>query len=272
MDRLFRANVNSFQSIVADLVNGEQIGAEDVSGHVEIYADLCEAKAVIDETMKTRTYDESDVVRRVLEARLMHLANRFWRRNDEQLIYSGTQLGLDDLVIEVQQWMSILSSRGITPKSATSKTAAATATSQAPLPATSYAQRLVSCPQRQQSTDICGVCGGMHETRLCNVLVNANVEERVQRLSAKGLCFHCFKGGHTARTCTERPKCEMPNCLMMHATLLHDRKVARSTPNPQAPPFRPRLPSAPEATQEAAGASVPAAAAASTNAIVNPII
>ena len=90
MDKLFKANVNTLQVIVADLAKGRQIGEEDVQGHVEIYADLCEAKSVIDETMKTRTYDESDVVRRVLEARLAHLANRFWRRNDEQLIYSGT--------------------------------------------------------------------------------------------------------------------------------------------------------------------------------------
>ena len=43
--------------------------------HIDIYADLCEAKAVINKTMRTRTYDESDVVRRVLEARLAHLAN-----------------------------------------------------------------------------------------------------------------------------------------------------------------------------------------------------
>ena len=66
---------------------------------------------MIDETMKTRTYDESDVVQRVLEARLTHLANRFWRRNDEQLLFSGMQLGLDDLIMELKKWISILSNR-----------------------------------------------------------------------------------------------------------------------------------------------------------------
>ena len=179
--------MNTFQIIIADLVKGKQIGEEDVEGHVEIYTDLCEAKAVIDETMKTRTYDESDVVRRVLEARLTHLANRFWRRNDEQLLFSGTQLGLDDLIMELTKWMSVLSNRGITTKAATTKIAAAAVTSGTPLPATSYAQRLTSSPPKQQPTCLCGICGGVHETRLCNVLANANVEERVQRLSAKGL-------------------------------------------------------------------------------------
>ena len=129
MDRLFKANVNSFQVIVADLVKGKPVGEEDVNAHVEIYADLCEAKATIDETMKTRTYDEGDVVRRVLEARLPHLANRFWRRNDDQLLFTGTQLGLDDLIVELTKWMSVLSSRGITTKAATTKIAAATVTS-----------------------------------------------------------------------------------------------------------------------------------------------
>ena len=94
MDKLYRANVNSFQSIMNDLVKGKQIDAEDMDRHIEIYADLSEAKAVIDEMMKSKDYDRSDVVRRVLEARLSHLANRFWRRNDKQIIHTGRQLGL----------------------------------------------------------------------------------------------------------------------------------------------------------------------------------
>ena len=98
MDKLFEANVNSFQLIVADLVKGKQIDAEDMDRHIEIYADLSEAKAVIDETMQSRNYDKSDIVRRVLQARLSHLANHFWRRNDEQIIHTGLQLGLDDLI------------------------------------------------------------------------------------------------------------------------------------------------------------------------------
>merc|ERR1739842_6339 len=149
MDKLFKASVNTLQVIIADLAKGKQIGEEDVQGHVEIYADLCEAKSVIDETMKSRTYDESDVIRRVLEARLMHLANRFWRKNDEQLLLTGTQLGLDDLITELTGWMSILSNRGIQAKpAATSKIAATTAASGTSSPPASYAQRLSTSPPK----------------------------------------------------------------------------------------------------------------------------
>ena len=209
-------------------------------------------------------------MRRVLEARLPHLANRFWRRNDDQLLITGTQLGLDDLIVELTKWMTVLSSRGITAKAATSKIAAAAVTSGSSLPATSYAQRLTSSPPKQQPTCVCGVCSGIHETRHCNILVNANVEERVQRLSAKGLCFHCFQSGHTAKSCTQRPKCEVPNCNRTHATLLHDRKMpTRPALNPQSLPFRPIVHPTPAATQNAAGAAAPAAAA---GAVANPII
>ncbi len=62
MDKLFKANVNTLQAIITELAKGKQIGEEDVQGQVEIYADLCEAKSVINETMKMRTYDESHVV------------------------------------------------------------------------------------------------------------------------------------------------------------------------------------------------------------------
>merc|ERR1712002_550967 len=169
MDRLYKANVNTLQAIVSDLAKGEKIGEEDAGGHVEIYAELCEAKSVIDETMKLRTYDEGDVVRRVLEARLTHLANRFWRRNDEQLLLTGTQLGLSDLISEVTSWMSILSNRGIQAKPATTSRIAATSTASGTSPpSTSYAQRLVTSPPQQQPTCVCGLCGSVHETQACN--------------------------------------------------------------------------------------------------------
>ena len=85
--------------------------------------------------------------------------------------------------------MSVFSNRGITSKPTTSKIAAVVVTSGASSSATSYAQRLVSSPPKPQPSDVCEVCGGMHATQLCNILANANVEERVQRLAAKGLCF-----------------------------------------------------------------------------------
>ena len=45
---------------------------------------------------------------------------------------------------------------------------------------------IFSSPLKQQPSDICGICGGRHVTQVCIILANANVEERVQRLAAKG--------------------------------------------------------------------------------------
>ena len=184
------------------------------------------------------------------------------------MLLTGTQLGLNDLITEVTSWMSILSNRGIQAKpAATSKIAATSTASGASSPSTSYAQRLVTSPPQQQPTCVCGLCGSVHETQSCNLLINATVEERVNRLHAKGLCFHCFQSGHTAKNCIQRPKCGIPNCGKTHATLLHDRQVMRPAPDPNALPFRPFQPQPP-----AVNVSVPAAASESSNAAVNPII
>ena len=86
----------------------------------------------------------------------------------------------------------------------------------------------------------------------------------------KGSVFHCFKSSHPAKNCVERPKCGIPNCKKTHVTLLPDRKMTGFTPN--ALPFRFYISPAPAAMLEAAGASVPAAAAASMSAVANPII
>ena len=263
--KLFKANVNLFQRIVADLVKGKQMDVENMDRHIEIYANLCGAKAVIDETMQMRTYDESDVVGRVLEARLVYLANRFWRHNAKQLIYAGSQLGLEDLIIEILQYVSVFSNRGITSKPTTSKIAAVVVTSGASSSATSYAQQLVSSPPKPQPSDVCEVCGGMHATQLCNILANANVEERVQRLAAKGLCFPLLQKQPPGEELRGAAKVRNPE-------LQEDTCDAFAGQENDWFPFRFYISPAPAAMLEAAGASVPAAAAASMSAVANPII
>ena len=108
-------------------------------------------------------------------------------------------------------------------------------------PNQSYANRVAHSPPKVQHNVTCNECGCMHETSNCNVLLAMSVENRLEALTKRGLCFHCLNPGHRAATCTQRPICA--RCGRKHATMLHDRKFdspkKKSNMSAAAIPFRP---------------------------------
>ena len=118
---------------------------------------------------------------------------------------------------------------------------AAVASTARPAATPTYANRLVNSPPKVQQTTRCNECGGLHETSSCNVLLAMNIEQRVEALSKRGLCFHCMNPGHRAASCTQRPTCQ--KCSRKHATMLHDRKFEspkkKTSMSSAALPFRP---------------------------------
>ena len=149
-----------------------------------------------------------------------------------------------ELLSELKDWLGILRSKD--PESfeaASLKKSSVAAVSAAPkqtAPQT-YASRLVNSPPKTQQTTTCNECGGLHETALCNVLIAMTVEQRLDALTKRGLCYHCLNPGHRASSCTQRPTCQ--KCNRRHSTLLHDRKFEspkkKTSVSASALPFRP---------------------------------
>ena len=46
------------------------------------------------------------------------------------------------------------------------------------------------------------------------------VEERLEEIRRRGLCFNCFSGGHISRRC-DRQRAKCGSCEKPHHTLLH---------------------------------------------------
>ena len=149
-----------------------------------------------------------------------------------------------ELLSELKDWLSILRAKDPEGFQAShlqkSSIAAVTAASEQTTPQT-YANRLANAPPKIQQTTTCNECGGLHETASCNVLIAMTVEQRLEALTKRGLCYHCFNPGHRASSCTQRPSCGL--CSRGHATLLHDRKFEspkrKTNMSVSALPFRP---------------------------------
>ena len=247
LDALFRETQDSFGTTIRAITRGKPLNSQSHSEHLKLYTELREAQSVV---MRAGTraagyeFDRRDIIRDILNARLPHMADRFWREDRKSMNERKRPWAFNDLLAELKDWLGILRSKDPESFEAThlkkSSIAAVTAAPKQPTPQT-YASRLVNSPPKVQPTATCNECGGLHETSLCNVLIAMTVEQRLEALTKRGLCYHCLNPGHRASSCTQRPICG--KCNRRHATLLHDRKFdspkKKTNVSASALPFRP---------------------------------
>ena len=216
---------------------------------------------------QVQEFDRRDVLRDILESRLSHMSDAFWLKDEEKMRTTGSPMKFDDLLIQIQRRMTVLNNKGMAHKRPKPKTnAISSQTSSAPANPT-YANRLISSQQKQQSTERCNICGSIHVTEDCHRLVNSDLESRKNLLLNRGLCFHCFEPNHLAKECAKRKFICCAICKRHHATLLHDHSYA----SPPKTTDKTRLIRSSVSSEAYAAANV--AANASTNgAIVNPTI
>ncbi|XP_046551558.1 uncharacterized protein LOC124261295 [Haliotis rubra] len=66
----------------------------------------------------------------------------------------------------------------------------------------------------------CWFCDEDHCMEMCMRLQCKTLDEKIDFLRPKGLCFGCLQFGHTSRQCPSRLTCHI--CKMRHATCFHD--------------------------------------------------
>ena len=71
----------------------------------------------------------------------------------------------------------------------------------------------------------CPVCNGSHTMEKCNTFIKATVDERLNIIREKRLCFGCFKRGHVFSECMSKSTCD--ECGKNHNTFLH-RAIQKS--------------------------------------------
>ena len=268
LDVFFSQHRDSFAETLKKVKKGKQIEKNDYQSHFELFSELVEAQMALVASNQVQEFDRRDVLRDILESRLEHMADSFWEKDEEKLRTTGSAMKFDDLLVRIQRWMTVLNNKGMAHKKPTTKIAAVASQASSNSTKQTYASRLVNSPPKQQSTERCNICGSIHATEDCNQLVNIDVDARMNLLSSKGLCFHCFEPGHQAKACTNRANISCKICKRKHATLLHDRKYASpSKLSANSLPFRPRAPSTKEN-----GAADAAPNPLMNAAVVNPTI
>ena len=257
MDTVFMAKRSNLSALFDEIVAQPKIQPSDFKKHFALSTKLSKAKKIAATCGESRECQKLSLIRGILNKRVPHLAVDFWKKDRKSELARGRGLSYDDLVEMIENWAVVNRSVGVEVKSAA--VAAVTADDQ-PAP-NSYNAALVSGAPKMQSTERCNVCGGMHKTEECHLLLNVEVDARVQKLASCRLCFHCFEPGHSAKGCAKRPTCA--TCRKQHATILHGRTYPKRNDDKDAKkggeragsgiplaPFekKPAAPAAPSAT------------------------
>ena len=247
LDALFKETQDSFGATIRTIIRGKPLNKDSHQEHLRLYTKLREAQSVVERSgCRSAAYEfnRRDIIRDILNSRLPHMAERFWREDVKSTKEKGKPWAFDELLEEIKDWMRVLrgaNPEGFAAENAKKSSIAAVSATQGSAPGNTYASRLINSPPKVQQTTTCNECGGLHETAACNVLLAMNVEQRVEALTKKGLCYHCFSHGHRASSCTQRPTCG--KCSRKHATMLHERKFdspkKKSSVSASALPFRP---------------------------------
>ena len=188
--------------------------------HVNLYAQLRTAFAIASSTGSAADLNRPDILRNVIEMRLEHLSVKFWKKNAKKQDTSGSELGFEDMMAMLSNWIRILAQKGVPLKSKVVKIAA-TEVSQINGRNVSQGKKFGMTKSTIQSTASCNICGSAHKTEECEELLKLDVEGRIEKLYEKRLCYHCMAADHVARLCSNRPQCDQ--CGKNHASLLHDR-------------------------------------------------
>ena len=250
LESIYKENRDSFDSAVDRIVKGPQLSENDYNAHVSLYTKLREAQTIVSVSSNPNEFDRRDIIRRILNSRLIHLRTRFWREDKKSRDETGRDFGFDDFMRELNAWISILRAQGVDEepedekKTQQKKPANIHNTSVTQQQRKKQYNSTAQSPPRAQhqlSDSFCPFCRGRHEVANCIELSNQHVDQRVKMLMEKNLCFHCFEPGHRAGSCKNKPRCD--SCGGRHATLMHGRKFeerpARSNLSADSVPFRP---------------------------------
>ena len=263
LDRLFKGSKDTFASLIQSILKGDPIKQNDYNGHIKLYAALKNASALADVVGSQDQFMDSKTVINVVTARLPHMADRFLLHAEQQRSIAHRSVNFDDLKKHMDSWIWVLQQKfpdGQHEQKKVNVAAVSSAPQQRTNQKQTFSQRLVDSPPKQQHkiAPTCSYCGARHSCQECSELKKIPVKQRVIALQTKNLCFHCMTSGCRARTCKDRPTCDI--CGRRHATLLHDReyvgkKSQPSTLSPEAIDFRPYTAQADAAAQAAAAAT-----------------
>ena len=207
---------------IQPLIKKGEIEKDDVDGLINLMSDL---KKIANEARiagMARELDRADIVRDLMLGKVPFMADEFYKKEARKKRKEPTfRMKFQDVVDVVLERAQILKAQGKTSRPAQGAKVAAASTN---IGSRDYSGVVRNSPPKIQpplpAKVVCVICQFGHATETCEKLSRMTVEERLEEIRRRGLCFNCFSGRHISRRCDQqRAKCG--SCEKPHHTLLH---------------------------------------------------
>ena len=88
--------------------------------------------------------------------------------------------------------------------------------------------------QKSEISSACSKCSQKHAIYMCNEFKNLSIDDKVQVVESKNLCFNCLKSGHSSKDCNSKSACRTrkKRGTTRCSTALQVHQIQNRTPNP----------------------------------------
>ena len=177
LKNVFGASSDSVVPLIRELLAGNAVKEDDHQAHLLLYSQLVTADTTATSLGQRNLLDRFDYCAEIIEKRLPHLAERWWRKDHEHQMCTGSRFAFNHLKEFVMVATKICASRQNLKRASVFKCNA-----QDPQPALPQPETLV---QQKQPTDECQECGDAHKTEECPILLAMPMEECSKHISQR---------------------------------------------------------------------------------------
>merc|ERR1712212_920384 len=179
LQELFGGTSDSIIPLMEQLVNAEQIGKNDLDGHLQFLSDLLVAEATAQQLGQRGKLDERDRIAKVVDARMGYYAEEYYEKDWDLMKATSQGFDFDKLRYAVKRHIMILRQKQLMlgPQALEMAHPSMITLTPTPTPTPSpretpaqprtYSQVVVETPRTVQSTDRCNICSQMHVTAGC---------------------------------------------------------------------------------------------------------
>ena len=226
LKNVFGASSDSVVPLIRELLAGNAVKEDDHQAYLLLYSQLVTADTTATSLGQRNLLDRFDYCAEIIEKRLPHLAERWWRKDHEHQMSTGSRFAFSHLKGFVMVATKICASRQNLKRASVFN-----CNSQDPQPTRPQPEKWV---QQKQPTDVCQECGQDHETEQCPILLAMPMDERSQRIAQRHWCYRCLLPNHERRQCKSDVECGVCGSKT-HNTLFHGRNVNKQQQHVTAP-------------------------------------
>ena len=224
LDSIYGQNVDSAAEALANLKEGGVVAKDNITAYQDLYMNMLEAESSAVAVNSMELLNRRTSLLEIMAARIPFYIEKFFEDYEDGDGYQ-TLLDFVHTRIKLLRNTQLPEQKTQLIKIHVTEARELADNSQRYGPMT-YTQELRESPRKEEKTEKCAYCQGLHKTTLCNRLLILSLPERIAIANKARMCFHCMDMTHNAKDCPEKNEISCSLCGRKgHITMFHGRNI-----------------------------------------------